>query len=116
MVTHLELRVREALKNRGELLQHPDKRKIANQTAALLLELLASIRVVCLGEQRAIAKPVGPHVKRILELAGFDETIYTVVPSLKWVSPTFNSVNVYPRVPNTPVPWLSQGIYTLFRT
>jgi len=83
VATHLELRVREALKNRGELLQHPDKRKIANPTAAMLLELLASIRVVRLGEQRAIAKPVGPHVKRILELTGFDETIYTVVPSFK---------------------------------
>ena len=83
VATHLELRVREALKNKGELLQHPDKRKIANPTAAMLLELLASIRVVRLGEQRAIAKPVGPHVKRILELAGFDETIYTVVSSLK---------------------------------
>jgi len=45
----------------------------------MLLELLASIRVVRLGEQRAIAKPAGPHVKRILELAGFDETIYTAV-------------------------------------
>lgn len=79
VATHIEIRVREALKKEGALLQHPDKRKIASPTAAMLLELLASIRVVRVGDQRAIAKPVGPHVKRILELAGFDETIYTVV-------------------------------------
>lgn len=84
----LERRVRQALAERGEKLIVPGNRAVDKPTATSLLEMLANVVVVRAGpNQRMLATSPSARQRtaRVLELAGFELSIYTTLPTARAV-------------------------------
>lgn len=83
--TLLERRVRKALAQRGEQLIVPGDRAVDRPTATSLLEMLAKVMVIRAGPfRRVLANSEWSRTRtaRVLELAGFELSIYTDVMAL----------------------------------
>lgn len=77
----LEWRVREAMKNETEALLIPGKKKSFTPTGEMLLLMLKRIQIILITLEdgqviRRLSDHIDPQVKRVLRLAGYDETIY----------------------------------------
>ena len=82
--TLLERRVRRSLAERGQRLVVPGDRAVDRPTGKSLLEMLAKVMVIRAGPYRRTlvsSEFTRTRTARILELAGFQMTVYTEVPA-----------------------------------
>lgn len=76
MAAYLRYRVKKALEKEGRPLITPQKQKLDHPTVRVILDMLAEIMVVRVGNERAIINRPGPEILRLIRLAGFHEGIY----------------------------------------
>lgn len=76
MAAYLRYRVKKALEKEASPLISPQKQKLDHPTVRVILDMLAEIMVVRMGNDRAIINRPGPQILRLIRLAGFHEGIY----------------------------------------